>query len=47
MIEKVEKKRRVRMQLIWINQRGETVAEGEALVIPPPKQEQLLSEKTL
>jgi hypothetical protein len=45
-IEKVEKKRRVRMQLIWINQRRETVAEGEALVIPPPRQEELLSEKT-
>jgi hypothetical protein len=38
--------RRVRIQFIWINQRGETVAEGEALVIPPPRQEELLSEKT-
>jgi hypothetical protein len=27
----------VRMKLLWTNQKGETVAEGEALVIPPPK----------
>lgn len=33
--EKLEKKRRVRMTLVWTNQRGETVADGEALVIPP------------
>jgi acyl dehydratase len=41
-IEKIEAKRRVRMSLLWTNQRGETVATGEALVIPPPKQEELL-----
>jgi 3-hydroxybutyryl-CoA dehydratase len=35
--EKMEKKRWVRMALIWTNQRGETIAEGEAVVIPPPK----------
>ena len=41
-IDKIEAKRRVRMSLLWTNQRGETVATGEALVIPPPKQEELL-----
>lgn len=35
--EKLQEKRRVRMRLGWINQRGETVAEGEAVVIPPPE----------
>ncbi len=35
--EKMEKKRWVRMALTWTNQRGETIAEGEAVVIPPPK----------
>lgn len=44
-IEKLEEKRRVRLKLLWTNQRGETVATGEALVIPPPKQEEILSEK--
>jgi 3-hydroxybutyryl-CoA dehydratase len=44
-IEKIEAKRRVRMSLLWTNQRGETVATGEALVIPPPKQEELLPTK--
>lgn len=34
--EKIAEKKRVRMSLLWTNQRGETVAEGEALVIPPP-----------
>jgi len=33
--EKIEDKRWVRMALTWTNQRGETVAEGEAVVIPP------------
>ncbi len=33
--EKIEKKRWVRMALTWTNQRGETIAEGEAVVIPP------------
>ncbi|MCD6298102.1 MAG: MaoC family dehydratase [Deltaproteobacteria bacterium] len=35
--EKLEKKRWVRMALTWTNQRGETIAEGEAVVIPPPQ----------
>jgi acyl dehydratase len=35
--EKMEEKRWVRMALLWTNQRGETVAEGEAVVIPPPE----------
>ena len=34
--EKLEDKRWVRMELIWTNQRGDTVALGEAVVIPPP-----------
>ena len=34
--EKLEEKRWVRMELIWTNQRGDTVALGEAVVIPPP-----------
>ena len=34
--EKIDEKRWVRMTLLWTNQRGETVAEGEAVVIPPP-----------
>jgi 3-hydroxybutyryl-CoA dehydratase len=36
-LEKLEEKRRVRMRLLWTNQRGETVATGEALVIPSKK----------
>jgi len=35
--EKLDAKRRIRMALLWTNQRGETVANGEALVIPPGK----------
>lgn len=35
--EKMQEKRWVRMNLHWINQRGETVATGEAVVIPPRK----------
>ena len=34
--EKLEDKRWVRMELIWTNQRGDAVALGEAVVIPPP-----------
>ncbi len=34
-VEKIEEKRRVRMALTWTNQRGQTVAQGEAVVIPP------------
>ena len=33
--EKLEEKRWIRMTLSWTNQRGEPVAEGEAVVIPP------------
>ncbi|MGO9569366.1 MAG: MaoC family dehydratase [Desulfomonilaceae bacterium] len=43
--EKLEDRRRVRMSLVWTNQRGETVGTGEALVMPPPKQEELFSRK--
>lgn len=35
--EKIAEKRRVRMDLRWTNQRGEVVATGRALVIPPMK----------
>ena len=35
--EKMPEKRWVRMDLHWTNQRGETVATGEAIVIPPRK----------
>ena len=34
-VEKLEAKRRVRLALAWTNQKGERVAEGEAVVIPP------------
>jgi acyl dehydratase len=34
--EKLPGKKRVRMALTWTNQLGETIADGEALVIPPP-----------
>jgi uncharacterized OB-fold protein/acyl dehydratase len=34
-VEKLEAKRRVRMALTWTNQKGEIVAEGWAVVIPP------------
>ncbi len=40
--EKLEDKRWIRLTLLWTNQRGETVAEGKALVIPPPRQSDLL-----
>jgi acyl dehydratase len=33
--EKIQEKKWVKMALSWHNQRGETVAEGEAIVIPP------------
>lgn len=35
--EKIQEKRWVRMDLIWTNQRGETIATGEAIVVPPGK----------
>jgi 3-hydroxybutyryl-CoA dehydratase len=34
-IEKIEEKRWVKLALTWKNQRNETIAEGEAVVIPP------------
>jgi 3-hydroxybutyryl-CoA dehydratase len=40
-VEKLERKRWVRLRLIWTNQRGELVSEGEAVVIPPPRREDL------
>ena len=43
--EKIEKKRWVRMALTWTNQRGEIIAEGEAVVIPPPDKSEFLSAK--
>jgi 3-hydroxybutyryl-CoA dehydratase len=36
-IEKLEEKRRIRLRLLWTNQRGETIATGETVVIPPSK----------
>lgn len=41
--EKLEERRWVRLKLLWTNQRGETVATGEALVIPPPRPEELFA----
>jgi len=35
----------VRMALIWTNQHGKPIAEGEAVVIPPPEAPQPLSGK--
>ncbi len=43
--EKLEDKKWVRMVLTWTNQREEIIAEGEAVVIPPPDSPQLLSKK--
>lgn len=43
LIEKIESKKWVRMKLTWTNQRQEVIGEGEALVIPPPKMEELLT----
>ena len=43
--EKLEDKRWVRMLLTWTNQRDEIIAEGEAVVIPPPDNPQRLSTK--
>lgn len=33
--EKIEDKRWIKMELLWVNQRGETIMQGEAVVIPP------------
>lgn len=40
-VEKIEDKKRVRLGLLWTNQRGETIATGEAVVIPPPRRDEL------
>ena len=40
-VGKLEAKRRIKLDLLWTNQRGETVATGEAIVIPPPRPEEL------
>lgn len=37
-VEKIEKKRWVRMELTWTNQKGELVCTGSALVMPPQGQ---------
>ena len=37
LVEKISGKKWVRVALAWINQRGETVAEGSAVVSPPKK----------
>lgn len=34
-VEKIEKKKWVRLELSWTNQKGEKIGEGSALVIPP------------
>lgn len=44
-VEKIEDKRRVKMRLLWTNQRGESVATGEALVMPPPRREEFISQQ--
>ena len=44
-VEKLEEKHRVRMELLWTNQRGEIIGKGEAIVIPPPKVEDLMGAK--
>jgi acyl dehydratase len=42
-VEKLEPKRRVRMKLTWTNQRQELIGDGEAIVIPPPTMEDLIT----
>jgi len=37
LVEKIKGSRRVRLATTWTNQRGETIAEGEAVVMPPLK----------
>jgi 3-hydroxybutyryl-CoA dehydratase len=36
-VEKIEKKQWIRMALSWTNQHGKSIAEGEAVVMPPPE----------
>ena len=44
-MEKIESKQWVRMALSWTNQHGKLVAEGEAVVIPPPNAPQLSTDE--
>ncbi len=44
-VEKIEKKQWVRMALSWTNQHGTSIAEGEAVVMPPPKTPQPLTDE--
>lgn len=46
-VEKLEEKRRVRLNLLWTNQRGDTIGSGEAIVIPPPSMEEPAQTKPL
>ena len=43
--EKIAKKQWVRMALVWTNQQGKLIAEGEAVVMPPPEAPQPSSGK--
>ena len=40
-VEKIEAKKWVRLALTWTNQKGDVISEGEAVVIPPPRMEDL------
>jgi 3-hydroxybutyryl-CoA dehydratase len=40
-VEKLDARRWVRMELAWTNQKDERVAEGTALVMPPPPEEKV------
>ena len=44
-VKKLEDERWVRMGLTWTNQRGETIGTGEAVVMPPPENIDILSGK--
>jgi len=44
-LEKIESRQWVRMALSWTNQHGKLVAEGEAVVIPPPETPQPLADE--
>ena len=37
-VEKLDEKKRVIVKLTWVNQNGTPIGEGEATVIPPPKE---------
>jgi acyl dehydratase len=44
-VEKIDKKQWVRMALSWTNQHGTSIAEGEAVVMPPPEDPQPLTDE--